>query len=183
MGITTLRVDDTADRILDAAEDRLRRVGFHGTSFRDLAGDVGIKSASVHYHFPTKADLGRAVVDRYTERFLDAVGDADDYERDGAAKLAAVIAVFKRAVHEQRLMCLCGLLATERDGLPLPVQEAVARFFEAGLDWLTRACGGGEAGRLQAVRTIALLEGALLVAHAMGDASLFDRATADLAPG
>ena len=32
----------------------MRRGGFHGFSFRDLAADVGIKSASVHYHFPIK---------------------------------------------------------------------------------------------------------------------------------
>jgi len=44
------------DKILDAAEKRVRGAGFSAMSFRDLASDVGIKSASVHYHFPTKPD-------------------------------------------------------------------------------------------------------------------------------
>jgi TetR/AcrR family transcriptional repressor of nem operon len=57
------------DKILDAAEKRVRGAGFSAMSFRDLASDVGIKSASVHYHFPTKPDLGEALVDRYTSQF------------------------------------------------------------------------------------------------------------------
>ena len=63
----------TGDRVgalLNAAERRVRRSGYNAVSFRDLADDVGIKSASVHYHFPQKADLGVALVERYARRVL-----------------------------------------------------------------------------------------------------------------
>jgi len=66
------------DAILKAAEARIRRNGFHGFSFRDLAEDVGIKSASVHYYFPTKADLGVSLMRNYQEQMLAAFGDAED---------------------------------------------------------------------------------------------------------
>jgi len=48
----------------------MRAGGFHACSFREIATDVGIKSASVHHHFPAKADLGAALVARYTARVL-----------------------------------------------------------------------------------------------------------------
>src|SRR6185503_20910985 len=58
---------DMADAILDAAERRIRQGGFSGFSFRELAADVGVKSSSVHYHFPTKEALAAAVVRRWAE--------------------------------------------------------------------------------------------------------------------
>ena len=47
--------------ILKITEEMVRRGGYNGFSFREIAKQVGIKSSSVHYHFPTKEDLGVAV--------------------------------------------------------------------------------------------------------------------------
>ena len=82
-------MDTIRDAILSSAEARMRRGGFHGFSFRDLAADVGIKSASVHYHFPTKADLGVNLMRNYQEQMLAAFGDAED-SRTLADKLGAL---------------------------------------------------------------------------------------------
>jgi AcrR family transcriptional regulator len=67
-----------AEEILDVAERMARTGGYNGFSFREIAKAVGIKAASVHYHFPTKDELGAAVARRYTERFLATPGDASD---------------------------------------------------------------------------------------------------------
>ena len=56
-------VTNTREQLLETAADLLQRVGYASFSFRDLADAVGIRAASVHYHFPTKADLGVALVD------------------------------------------------------------------------------------------------------------------------
>jgi TetR/AcrR family transcriptional regulator, transcriptional repressor for nem operon len=60
-------VSDVKTAIMDAAERRMQRGGFGGFSFREIAADVGIKSSSVHYHFPTKEDLSAAVIRRWAE--------------------------------------------------------------------------------------------------------------------
>ena len=60
----------TIDKLLDAAEYRMRRGGYNAVSFRDLASDTDIKSSSVHYHFPRKEYLGVALIKRYAERFF-----------------------------------------------------------------------------------------------------------------
>ncbi len=178
--ITTMRADDTRDRVLAAAEARLARHGFHGTSFRDLAQDVGIRSASVHYHFPSKADLGRAVADRYAERFFQGLGDPAAPGTSGRAKIETLVAAFREAARHQRRMCLCGLLGSERDGLPEPVRGSVARFFERLLAWLEGTFGEGPQARARALHIVATLEGALLLAHALQDPDLFDQAVAPL---
>lgn len=66
-------MNETADKLMDLAEARIRNAGYSGFSFRDLAVKLGIKSAGVHHHFPTKAAMAKAVARRYGNRFLAAV--------------------------------------------------------------------------------------------------------------
>ena len=63
----------TADRILDIAERLVQVRGFNGFSYADVAAELGMTKASLHYHFPGKAELGRALIVRYTERFAAAL--------------------------------------------------------------------------------------------------------------
>src|SRR5690606_40708940 len=58
---------DTAQQIIDLAEDAIATKGYSAFSFREIAALMGIKSASIHYHFPTKPHLGLAV-DRKSTR-------------------------------------------------------------------------------------------------------------------
>lgn len=166
-----------AEEIMDAAERRIREAGYNGFSFRDLAADVGIKSASVHHHFPTKAALAAAVARRYADRFLDAMA-----ERAGGGLVDAWRAAFRRALHEDGRMCLCGVLGAEVGALPPEVAAEARRFFERGVEGLARAHGGTpDAARDAGLRVLATLEGAMLLARTLGDPAAFDRATAALA--
>jgi AcrR family transcriptional regulator len=58
----------TAERILEAAEETLRRFGPAKTTVVDVARALGVSHGSVYRHFPTKADLRDAVVARWLER-------------------------------------------------------------------------------------------------------------------
>lgn len=162
----------TADRILDAAEARMRQGGYHGFSFRDIAADVGVKSASVHHHFATKERLGAAVAQRYADRFLARVRD------DAAAGgdiIASFVAGFDRALRHDAAMCLCGVLGAEQAGLPGAVAAGAKGFFDASLTLLTAPDGGGLT-RTQALGLLARLEGALLISRAMANPAVFDAA-------
>jgi len=168
---------DTVEAILDSAELRLRRGGYHDFSFRDLAADVGIKSASVHYHFPTKAALvGRAVA-RYSDRFMDRVRDAPA----GRERIDRYLHVFRQTVSQSDAMCLCGLLAAEMPGLPDEVRREVRDFFQRAMDHLAEGLRGDEDERkTQAMAILARLEGAVLLARSLEDIEVFDRATSGL---
>jgi AcrR family transcriptional regulator len=76
----------TAERILEAAEETLRRFGPAKTSVVDVARALGVSHGSVYRHFPTKADLRDAVVDRWLQRMhpalaVVAAGEGEATER------------------------------------------------------------------------------------------------------
>ncbi len=165
------------DRILGAAELRARTGGYHGFSFRDLADDVGIKSSSVHYHFPTKADLCAELARRYTQATRRRLGDAQDVTPQEA--VARVVALFRDALLIDDRMCLCGLLGAERDALPPAVQDAVASFFRTVLAFLDGAFGPAWPGPRPAA-ILASLEGGLIVARTLRNAELFEEIAAGI---
>ena len=92
--------------------------GYSGLNFRDLAKQVGIKSASIHYYFPTKGDLGAALAKRYTE---DAKAILDAYLvkcSEPSVCLQKYTDLFRKALESGNRMCLCGFMAAESDDLP-----------------------------------------------------------------
>ena len=179
-------------QILDVTERLVRTRGYNGFSFRDVAAAVGIKSASVHYHFPTKADLGVAVARRYTERFLAGLGDPRDPAPAPADLLDGYLGLFRQALGgasgETGQMCLCGMLGAEADALPAPVAAEAARFFERNAVWLavvlSRLAPAPDpaALRRRALFILATLEGALILARSLREPTVFDEAFAAISP-
>lgn len=158
------------EQILAAAEKRARVGGYNGFSFRDLAEDVGVKSSSVHYHFPTKADLGAALAHRYTEHAKTRLGEPEGLSPEEAT--ARVTLLFRDALLVEDRMCLCGLFGAERDTLPPAVEAAVAGFFQMLLAFLGASVGEG----IPAAQLLAQLEGGLILARTLRDPALFDQA-------
>lgn len=168
---------DVREAILQSAEARMRAGGFHACSFREIASDVGIKSASVYYYFATKAELGAAMVARYEERVLAIIGGPED-ERDVAAKLDGMRSAFRAGLVRGDGMCLCGVLATQVHSVPPLVAAATRHYFTACNEWLCRVFvyGGIEGPCQKAFHFTALLQGAMLQAIALDDVTAFDAA-------
>jgi TetR/AcrR family transcriptional regulator, transcriptional repressor for nem operon len=175
---------ETATRILDVAEKLVQRRGFNGFSYADIAGELKITTASLHYHFASKADLGKALINRYAERFLRALDGINSHFSDAAAKLRAYADLYGTVLREERL-CLCGMLAAEYNTLPQGMREAVTRFFDDNETWLARLLAEGhEAGELHfpgspedaAHMIVAGLEGAMLVSRPSGGLTRFQSA-------
>jgi TetR/AcrR family transcriptional regulator, transcriptional repressor for nem operon len=174
--IDSHRRDSTSDvktAIMDAAERRMQLGGFGGFSFREIAADVGIKSSSVHYHFPTKEDLAAAVIRRWAEetsKFIDK-----ELEKDPDPVRVWTNAFRGTALSEGR-MCPCTVLGAASQDLPPEVAREVKGFFKMCLDKLV-AEGLSANSAAEVLSTIA---GALVVANALGDTAAYDRATSDL---
>ena len=173
-----------AEEILEVAERMARTGGYNGFSFREIAKEVGIKAASVHYHFPGKEELGAALARRYTDRFLAGLGNPDDAAAAPEDLLHRFIDAYRRSLVDDGLMCLCGMFGAEIANLPRPVAGETKRFFEDNIAWLTAVMerrGTGVKVREDAMKMIAILEGALILARSLDDPSVFDTATAGLA--
>lgn len=169
--------------LLDAAEQRVRLGGYNNFSFRELAQDVGIKSASVHYHFATKADLAVALAAQYRERFFLSLGSLEQCLLDKKDPVEHFSALFKHALLHDQQMCLCGVLGAQAQILPSGVHAQVTLFFEQSLNWLNRAFQSkatAEASQrhyAQAVKHLALLQGGLMLSLALQDNQLFSLAS------
>lgn len=55
-----------ATAILNVAERLAQTRGYNGFSYADIAAQLGVTKASLHYHFPSKAELGRALMSAIT---------------------------------------------------------------------------------------------------------------------
>ncbi|WP_024610859.1 MULTISPECIES: TetR/AcrR family transcriptional regulator [unclassified Pseudoalteromonas] len=167
------------EALLKAAENKVRLGGYSNFSFRELASEVGIKSASVHYHFPTKADLGAELAHQYTNSFLAALGEPNELKASGKNPINVYTQLFRSALVTDRKMCLCGLLGAESDSLPDKVRLEVKRFFNENLAWLAAAhLVNGDLNPTQsAIQTVSLLEGAMMISKTLDDNSYFELAT------
>ena len=175
----------TSTRILDISERVVQTKGFGCFSYADVAADLKITRAALHYHYPGKAELGEALIKRYSVRFDDALGAIESAGEAALAKLDAYIGLYADIV-SQRRMCLCGMLAAEYETLPAPMQAEVVRFLDRNAHWLERVLEQGRSeGTMRlggsasdtALLIVSALEGAMLVARPYGDIEKF-RSTA-----
>ena len=182
---------DTATQILDVAERLVQVRGFNGFSYADIAAELNITKAALHYHFAGKSELGEALVERYMARFSDALAGIDVRLATASDRLQAYANLYLDVLRDQR-MCLCGMMAAEYETLPTSMQDAVVRFFNDNERWLARVL---EQGRVDGNLTFAgppaetariivsCLEGAMLVARLFGDITRFQKAANQLLSG
>jgi TetR/AcrR family transcriptional repressor of nem operon len=182
---------NTPARILDVAERLVQRRGFNAFSYADVARELKITTASLHYHFAGKGALGEALIKRYSERFFAALDTIDAKQPDAPARLRAYADLYANVLHGKRL-CLCGMLAAEYPTLTKAMRDAVIRFFDQNEEWLARVIDEGRAaGTLQfngtpidaARMLVAGLEGAMLVARPYEDMERFQSAARGLIDG
>jgi TetR/AcrR family transcriptional regulator, transcriptional repressor for nem operon len=179
---------DTAERTLDVAERLVQIRGYNGFSYADIAAELDVTKASLHYHYRGKAELGQALIARYSARFALALESIDRDATDARARLDAYVNIYSAVLRGDR-MCLCGMLAAEYETLPKPMGEAVARFFQDNETWLTNVFAQGQAaGSLSASMTpsqaaqmiLSGLEGTMLIARTDGGLPRFQASARSL---
>ena len=171
----------TAERILDVAQELIQKRGFNAFSYDDIAKRIGIRKPSIHYHYPTKFDLGRAVIKRYDKNLNSLMKDvASKPELNSFDALALYFEPYLQLADTRDMVCLCGALAGEFSALPPEMQSEVARFFNGHQNWLERLLKRGrKSGEFnfqgppkRVARFIFnALQGALLVQRSRGDKS------------
>ncbi len=171
----------TADRALDVAERLVQVRGFNGVSYADIAAELAIAKASLHYHFRTKGELGHALISRYSARFAAALAAIDRDTGRPRAKLDAYVELYSEVLRGDR-MCLCGMLAAEYETLPAPMGDAVVTFFRDNEAWLGTVVAAGQIDGSLSPRLspgeasqmiLSGLEGAMLLARTDGGITRF----------
>lgn len=171
----------TKELILTAARRSAQAHGYGGLNFRDLAKDVGIKAASIHYYFPGKAALGAAVAKRYREDAVIALEALSNETLDPVECLRRYPGAFRAALENDNRMCLCSIMAAEYDDLPDAVAAEVQLFADVNVAWIGRQlCAASivpaEYSEQRARAIFAAIAGAQLLARSRSDIAYYDAA-------
>ena len=178
------QIGDSAQRILDVAERLVQTRGFNGFSYADIAEALEVTKASLHYHFPSKADLGRRLIERYEQTFLAVLKGIDATGAAPREKLKRYARIYADVLRDNR-MCLCGMLASDYATLPKAMKEDVKHFFDENEQWLVAVLERGrKSGALEfkgspldlARVIVGSLEGAMMLARSYGEPARFDTA-------
>ncbi len=162
---------DTRAALLAEAELLIRKRGYSGFSYADLAKGIGIRKASIHHHFAAKSDLATALLDSFDTRYDAAMAQILVVQADGLGRVRAYARLYLDGV-EKGLGCLCAAFAAELERLPESLKAELSRFFSKHIAWLERVLTdgvadgtirGGVAPAPQARMIVAALEGALMM--------------------
>jgi len=170
-----VKMNNNRQKLEEAARNSVQRGGLKALSFRTLADEIGIKSSSVHYHFPDKSDLAKALIERYSEEFFRKLQEIETRKWGLKRKIKAFIDIFE-GVAEQDKLCLCGMMAAEVEQLDKDNRLLLTDYFVETENWLTRLFNENKdelhcdlSSRTLARSILAGLEGALLVDRVVGD--------------
>lgn len=174
----------TRNEILDVAERYVRTRGFDAFSYADLARDIGIRKASIHHHFPTKAALAHDLIRDYAARILKVLAETRGTTAD---KLGAFIGIYRDAKTQGGTLCLSVAMSASKESFDAETQALIAGFHDDCRRWLARTYAENDgsitpwaAPDVAAAATLALVEGAQIMARAAGSIAVFDAATESL---
>jgi TetR/AcrR family transcriptional repressor of nem operon len=170
------RQSDTRERIIELALPLLQRRGFNGFSYRHLSEALGIKTAAVHYHFRSKADLGIALAADLRRGFQKWAAEIDARLASPRERLDAFFEMHTRFLHDE-VASPFGVLEAEYGSLPDGMRQEVRSLASEIHGWVARTLRQGlDAGELlfsgdaddQAIVLGATVQGALHLARAFG---------------
>ena len=174
---------ETRERILHLAKDILLRRSFHSFSYQDLADGIGIRKASIHYHFPSKEDLGVALIERIGAAMKRFAVELSETHRPPEERLDAFFRVMRGLLDEGNKICVFGVLGAEFNALPPRMQVAYAELLEAQQKWLARVLERGRDGGVftfastpeeEALIVSSTVQGALQMARASRQPQRYD---------
>jgi TetR/AcrR family transcriptional regulator, transcriptional repressor for nem operon len=188
MTLSTSRAgrSSTREQILDDALRLIQTLGYTNFSYADIAASLGVTNATIHYHFPTKADLGLAVIVRYRQRLAERLADASQNTNTFRDQFDDFVRMYTSLIEDDYLLCPGAMLAAETRNLPDEMRAEVAKFFLDQERWVAdrirQLAPDSSDGDIDARCTtiarhiVAALEGALIISRLADDAERFHSA-------
>ncbi len=149
---------DTRQEILRLGEMFVRSKGFNSFSYKDISEQLNIKNAAIHYHFPSKADLGVAIIEN-------TVAEFDKFKKSCQVlspkeRIEAFINIYD-ASKEKNWVCLMGALSPAHDTLPVQMQVKLQLMAKQIIEWMCTVLEEGRNAKVfhfkEGIRTQAYL--------------------------
>ncbi|MBM3609905.1 MAG: TetR/AcrR family transcriptional regulator [Alphaproteobacteria bacterium] len=134
------QTEQRRNRILDAAEARFARAGFHRTSMQDICREAGISAGAFYLYFSSKEALIEGISTRVREKVLKSFA-ALAYSEDFGAAMAQVMqeCIFEKPKAEICLWIEIGSEATRNPAVAAMLQRCDQQIFSALIELLERA--------------------------------------------
>lgn len=176
-----LRDSNIKERILDIAESLIMNRGYNGFSYKHIASELNVKNAAIHYHFPSKKDLGVAVIQRAQARFREWDAVAEKSGLSPVDMLNQSLETYLDYLNSGKYVCLGGSLETDFHTFPEEMQNEIRIYVAEILTWMRNVLSRGREQGLfsfsgpsenKAFYIIACVQGALQMAR-VSDKNLF----------
>jgi AcrR family transcriptional regulator len=183
---------NTREQIIDTAFQLMLQHGYNGFSYRDISTPLGIRNAAIHYHFPAKTDLVRALIEENHEKLKSLTAGFMAYGGDARSQLEGLFEFTRQQCCKGRPICIVGALAVDYEDLPEDLKEANQAFMKDSMKWLAKVLEvGRDQGEFEfngeatqkAMLILASIQGARQMARIHGDQVLentFDQIRLDL---
>lgn len=172
-----------AAEIAACAQSLLATRGYNGFSYADISEAVRISKASIHFHFPSKAELVETVLRRYRAQGREGLAALEKQITDPLARLHAYTGYWESCIRDGTSpFCICAMLGSELSSIPASVADEVRGHFQDLAAWLAAVLEQGAAKGVFCLRTqpkaeamalMATVHGGMLAARVYGDPEAF----------
>lgn len=168
---------NTREQIIDTAFQLMLRRGMNGFSYRDISEPLGIRNAAVHYHFPSKMDLVKALIEEHHQLLRRNTAEFMAYGGPAVPQLEGMFRFTLRQYELGRPVCIAGALSVDLEELPDDARSELERFMRDMVAWLTKVLETGRSqGELKfegsaeskADSIIAMIQGGRQLARVLG---------------
>ncbi len=150
--------------IIDTADQFIRSNGYNAFSFKDISNKIGIKTASIHYHFPTKSDLGVATIKEHIEGFEGL--KAEFAAKSPLLKLQGFLSIYSQ-INSENKVCLVGSLATDLNTVDKKIKNELKGFAELILTWVTEILTEGKKQKVFEFQTSSRTKALMVITNIM----------------
>ena len=137
------RTTDTREQIINRASELMMQRGFNGFSYSDISTPLGVKNAAIHYHFPSKTDLVRSLIEYQHETLHRRTSEFMAHGGSARQQLEGLFQFTLEQCRAGRPVCVAGALAIDYDQMPEDIHRAGERLTKDLCAWLRRVLDVG----------------------------------------
>ncbi|AMQ08470.1 TetR/AcrR family transcriptional regulator [Sporosarcina sp. FSL K6-1540] len=130
-------MENRKSQIIELALRNIREKGYLSFSYDDLAKELGVTKASIHYHFMKKEDLGLAVCTKLKEGLEKSYLNIDQAQINSEDKPWEFISRRANQIGNNEV-CPISSLQADYNFLPIAMQESVQQLSQMEIDYLKK---------------------------------------------
>ncbi len=131
------------DQILEVAMELVQTRGYSAFSYQDLSERLGIAKASIHHHFPSKEDLGKAVAEKYNADVKAALAEAKRKSDDPRVQLEGYVRFVREIIKTRDRICAAGSVQSEINVVPEAMGKSMCSLAQYVVGWISAVIKSG----------------------------------------